>query len=126
MNIEKYRKLVLQENWNRNRFIAVQINIYKSQSSYRKCWQHQLVLCNNAFWVSKNVLCIGYELRDNREIFRPIFSHKRQRLIDKLLLNFDHTCQKFWNKINSRYFINIAKIKILPLGCVRYIVQFIH
>ena len=130
MDVMKYRKWYLSENWGENRFRMV---IYSIDNDYRMpsiliddtIKNHYLVLTGKAFWINDWQLCVGYELEANRDIFRPIFSHKRQRFLDDV--NSDIiTSKKFWNKVKLRYYSSLCKIKKLPLECADYIVRFIY
>jgi len=152
MDIQKYRKWYLEENWGQNRFTMIKYTTRVRQLcpqdtwQHRVCnrWNHPLVNVGKAFWINNRELCVGYELSENSEIFRPIFSHKRQRLLDrmhKFTLLFDENGEKtnedeegytidnpykFWNKIKSKYFKEIYKIKKIPVECINYIVNFIY
>ena len=97
MDIIKYRKLYLEENWGQNRFY--QITDYE--------------------------MCIGYKLTENPEIFRPIFSYKRQRLLDKVNKDIYNPIN-FWNKVKSKYFLTLSENKKIPLDCVKIIINFIY
>ena len=130
MNIEKYRKWYLQENWAENRFKMIKYNITNDvihnrvfNTAYGRI--HPLVLSGKAFWINYYELCIGYELVENQEIHRPIFSHDRQYFLDKVNIDI-RIAKKFWNKVKSKYFITLLKIKKLPIECADYIVRFIY
>ena len=99
MDIIKYRKLYLEENWGKNRFY--QITDYE--------------------------MCIGYKLTENPEIFRPIFSYERQIFLDKVNLNIINP-YKFWNKIKLKYFILLLKVhsKKIPIDCIKKIIMCIY
>ena len=86
---------------------------------------HPLVLSGKAFWTTENTICVGYELIGNPEIFRPIFSHKRQRLLDEVNKDIIKPI-KFWNKIKSKYFLTFSENKKIPLECIKIIINFIH
>ena len=155
MNIIKYRKWYLQENWGQNRFIMIEY--YVDFNERRICGfnrvqlsdfqsNHSRVLSGEGYWITYNKLCIGYKMNSNPEIFRPIFSHKRQKLIDRLhkfeaiysedgkLVNNDDMGNtiddpyKFWNKIKSKYFMSLAKIhsKKIPIECIKNIIMFAY
>ena len=133
MDITKYRKWYLKENWADNRFIMIKYKTHIRQMipQYRmrgldefwEQWNHPFVKSGKAYWINDHELCVGYELRENPEIFRPIFSHKRQKLLDKVNKNIIKPI-KFWNKVKSRYFFEICKIKNLPIECIKRIVMF--
>jgi len=136
MDVIKYRKWYLSENWGENRFRMIkygvefkEIRIRKNNHIIRLDFgrNHPLVLAKKAYWLNDRELCIGYELDNNPNIYRPIFSHKRQRLLDKVNLNVINP-YKFWNKIKSKYFMSLAKIhsKKIPIECVKHIVMFTY
>ena len=121
MDIIKYRKIYLNNNWGQNHFTAIKQKVSGTFNVYN----HPLVLTGQAFWLNDNELCIGYEFNTNPEIFRPIFSHKRQRLLDGVHSNIPNPCA-FWNRIKRRYYYIISHIKNLPLECVEHIVRFTY
>jgi len=127
MDILKYRKLYLSENWGTNRFSMLK---YRVKSNFNRVFQtnfgknHPLVLSGQAFWINSGELCIGYKLDENPEIYRPVFSHKRQRLLDKLTKDITNPC-KFWNKVRTQYFTSLYKIKNLPVSCIENIIILI-
>jgi len=136
MDILKYRKLYLSENWGTNRFSMLTYNVNEDvlwnrvfNTAYGSV--HPLVLSGKAYWINEKELCIGYKLDENPEIYRPIFSHKRQRLVDKM--NELMVKPKFWNKIRTKYFNYLYKMKvklnekesiILPILCIENIIKF--
>ena len=131
MDIVKYRKYYLQENWAQNRFIAKFINahlILHPNPKYPDSSQinHPLVLSGIGFWINPWTLCVGYVLRDDPEIFRPIFSHKRQLILDELnLIICDGYVDKFWNKIKSGIWNALIEIRKLPVDCIENIITYI-
>ena len=127
MDVIKYRKLYLSENWRENRFIAIIKYVGLEQQHIRQNNQrnHPLVLSGNAYWITHDQLCIGYELNEKSEVFRPIFSHKRQRLMDILIPSIKNPV-KFWKNLKSRYFLSMVKIKKLPIVCIDNIVMYIY
>lgn len=124
MDIIKYRKWYLSENWGVNNFRMVIVKHYKRHwDGIRKI--HPTVLSGAGFWVNDNELCIGYVLHSNPDIFRPIFSHARHQLLKYVHLNI--ICPKsFWDNVKMRYYICISKLKKVPLECVRYIVDMLY
>ena len=150
MDNNKYRKLYLEENWGENKFIMIKyhVNFRRNNRIMTIHFQknHPKVLCGEGYWITHNKLCIGYELNNHPEIYRPIFSHKRQRLLDRLhkfkaiysndskLLNEDdmgntmNDPYKFWNKIKSKYFMSLANShsKKIPIVCIKKIIMFIY
>ena len=45
---------------------------------------HPLVNKGIAYWINDHTLVIGYELKSNPQIFRPIYSHSREKKINEL------------------------------------------
>jgi hypothetical protein len=112
MNKTKYRKIFLEFNWKENEFIMVKEQINSLPNLIAQAWA-----CNN------NEICIGYKLRKNLQIFRPVFSIPRQIILDDVNLNIKNN--NFWKKIKSRYFLSLVFIKILPIVCIDNIITMI-
>jgi len=154
MDVIKYRKWYLCENWGENRFRMIKYGVEFKEIRIRRNNKimtidfqrnHPKVLSGEGYWITHEKLCIGYKMISNPEIYRPIFSHKRQKLIDRLnkfeaiysedgkFVNEDDMGNtiddpyKFWNKIKSKYFMLLVKMnsKNIPIDCVEYIVMFI-
>ncbi len=136
MDVIKYRKWYLQENWGENRFRMIKYGVEFKEIRIRRNNKimtidfqrnHPKVLSGEGYWITHEKLCIGYKMISNPEIYRPIFSHKRQRLLDKVNLNVINP-YKFWYKIKLKYFISLAKMysKKIPIDCVKHIVIFIY
>ena len=121
MDILKYRKLYLCENWSSNAFHAVVCPV----NGHGFPGRHARVLSGEAFWLNDRELCIGYEMRLNPNIFRPIFSHKRQYILETVHWHIIRP-RTFWRRVKTRYYVCMAKIKTLPLECVAMIVHFIY
>jgi hypothetical protein len=139
MNAQKYHKIYLQKN----KFVMIKekINIprcFPCPYSINFQRSHPKVLSGEAFWITHNKLCVGYnfETNTNTNIFRPIFSHKRQRLLDRIHKfnginktdkgNTIDNPKKFWNKVKSKYFIILFKVKKLPIVCIEKIINMIY
>jgi hypothetical protein len=139
MNLTKYRKWYLEENWKNNEFTMIEEKVdvprcFPCPYSINFQISHPKVLSGEAYWITHNKLCLGYELQKNPEIYRPIFSHKRQRLLDRLHKfnefneedegNTIDNPKNFWNIIKSKYFNSLSQIKKLPIDCINHIVMF--
>ena len=128
MDVVKYRKWYLSENWGENRFRMIicnastlkirQTGLYCVRRSRRP---HPLVSKGVAFWVHRYELCIGYKLDSNPNIYRPIFCARRQ----SILASVHQDMPTFWRKLKERYYLCMSQIKILPLECIVHIVEFI-
>ena len=105
MNVTKYRKWYLSENWGHNRFRMIEYYVDFFEN-------HPKVLSGQGYWLTLEKMCIGYEMDSNPEIYRPIFSHKRQRLLNNIHLNIINP-YIFWNniklKIDRKYCNNILR-----------------
>lgn len=84
---------------------------------------HPLVNSGEAFWSSNATLCLGYRLKNNPDIFRPIFSHGRQDLINKFQNNIKRVVEK---RMEKRAFIELFKIKCLPRVIVEKIIKLAY
>jgi hypothetical protein len=143
MDILKYRHYCLSYNWGINRFQMTTYNVGEDVKENRVFItpygiNHPLVLSKKAFWINKDELCIGYTLDTNPDIYRPIFSHSRQRILDRVHneeIDEDGNKEqnirkpyKFWNKVKRRrimVFTNLYKKRSLPIECIKYIIMFI-
>ena len=135
MDAIKYTKIYLERRRGLNKFTMVKIitnkvltpHTTKSDNIFyhKHYWSHPKVKSGEAFWVRDYELCVGYVLRKNTAIFRPIFSHKRQDLLNEVHLDITNP-KKFWDNIKSRYYLELSKISNLPLECVGYIVTFMY
>lgn len=140
MNSIKYRKLYLQENWGENAFIMVEETVNEPSLtdafSYSVHFQvdHPKVSSGEGYWITHNKLCIGYNYRETPNIFRPIFSYKRQRLLDKVHYgNKKEEDKPDYSIINpklayarKKYLFGFVRKKKLPMDCVKIILSFIH
>ena len=151
MDLQKYRKWYLSENWGNNEFVMIKYYVEFKEIRVRKDNRimtidfqrnHPKVLSGEGYWITNDKLCIGYVCLKNPKIFRPIFSHKRQRLLNRIhkftpivdingKKNEDEgntICNpyKFWNKVKSKYFLTLSKNKKIPIVCIEYIFNFMY
>ena len=85
-------------------------------------YNHPLVNSGEAYWSNNTTLCLGYRLRNNPDIFRPIFSHKRQHNIDNFQRNiFSAAEMVVWRRGT---FIELFKIKTLPEDIIKFILKY--
>lgn len=125
MNSVKYRKLYLAENWAENQSYMITRSVIQHKrfrDGTRK--PHPLVSSGEGFWINAHELCIGYQLYSNPNIFRPIFSHRRQCLLDDVHLSIKCPVA-FWRRVKRRYYLSMAKISKIPLECIIHIVTFV-
>ena len=85
------------------------------------CINHPLVNSGNAYWINSNTLCLGYTLKTNNAIFRPIFRHKCQDLINNFQENIKKTVLKR-EETTARY--EFVRIKKLPIDIVDKIIEY--
>ena len=55
--------------------------LFMESNSWMRNKNHPLVNSGLAYWMNNKTLCLGYILKTNESIVRPIFSHKRHELI---------------------------------------------
>lgn len=134
MNVLLYRRLYLSQNWGSNHFIQLKHKVvgfkrlqtwYPNIRTFDKIKNHPLVTSGRAYWINNNELCMGYQLRTNPNVFRPIFSEKRQRLLKVVHADIIRPT-KFWHAVRVRYWHTTCQLKQLPLECVECIVRFIY
>ena len=72
--------------------------------------------------MNNDTLCLGYILKQEPTIYRPIFSYKREKQINKFLPNIPVMVNK-----RKKYliFIEIMRIKKIPSAIINEIMQFI-
>tara|TARA_Y100001970_G_C14061186_1_gene764258 strand:- start:12 stop:416 length:405 start_codon:yes stop_codon:yes gene_type:complete len=134
MDLFKYREIYL------NDFTMQKVSTPKPKTQYhwtrdflgnivgRSPGNHPWVNKGIAFWTGGQELCIGWILKHNPNIYRPIFSYKRNDLINKI--NKDIILQtnvdKIWKKAKSRFFEQLCLIKKIPIFIVMQIVDFTY
>jgi hypothetical protein len=85
-------------------------------------YNHPLVNSGEAYWSNNTTLCLGYRLLNNPDVFRPIFSHKRQHNIDNFQRNiFSAAEMVVWRRGT---FIELFKIKTLPEDIIKFILKY--
>ena len=142
MNSIKYRKWYLTENRQENKFTMIKekVNVplcFPCPYSINFQRSHPKVLSGEAFWISHNELCIGYHSTTNPDIFRPVFSYKRQGLLDKVHGNRkEDKCDDDENDYSiikpnlryarKKYLFGFVRKKELPMDCVKIILSFIN
>ena len=141
MNSIKYRKWCLTENQQENKLTMIKekVNVplcFPCPYSINFQRSHPKVLSGEAFWISHSEQCIGYHSRTNPDIFRPVFSYKRQRLLDKVHYNKKEDKPGEENDYSiikpnlryarKKYLFGLVKKKELPMDCVKIILSFIN
>jgi hypothetical protein len=98
-------------------------NMMPGIQEIRRCnVNHPLVNSGDAFWSNKKQLCLGYKLKNNNKIFRPIFDFQRQKLINKFLKNIHKIVLK---REKNLIYLEIIKIKKLPIEIINIIINMI-
>ena len=87
---------------------------------------HPLVNSGDAYWLNERTLCIGYKLRSNNAIYRPIFSLIRQESIDKFQKNISKMVLKRERSMSKNAYIVLLKVKELPMEIVDKIVKIAY
>lgn len=136
MDTVKYRRLCLGRDQNKFEMVKKVVDLNYNEKSYDGIhWtsmtydsqkNHPLVLSGNAFWQTNNELCIGYILVTNHDVFRPIFSHVRQRILDQINFVFPRYIIHFWEKYRKRSWGLLFKKKKLPIEIINIIINLAY
>ena len=87
---------------------------------------HPLVNSGDAYWLNERTLCLGYKLRSNNAIYRPIFSLIRQESINKFQKNISKMVLKRERSMSKNAYIVLLKVKELPVEIVDKIVKIAY
>jgi hypothetical protein len=133
MNSTKYTKIILHENWANNNFAMIKekVTCFYFSDFINFQMYHPKILSGEAFWITPVELCVGYYLRTNPDIFRPIFSHKRQRLLDMVHNGKEDDDEYSINNphlgyARKKYLVGLDEKKKIPMDCIEIILSFIH
>ena len=111
------------EPWEQVRvFVPPHLRLRRSDNSI-STYNHPLVNSGEAYWSNNTTLCLGYRLRNNPDIFRPIFNSNRQREIDRFQNNIKRVVEKRKEKLA---FIELFKIKQFPRVLVEKIIKLAY
>jgi len=83
---------------------------------------HPLVNSADAYWTNNTTLCLGYKLISNNEVFRPIFSHRRQDLINGFQKNILKGVLK---REEKALWLELVRIKRLPIEIVDTVFEYV-
>lgn len=138
MNIIKYRKYVVNfkyiSNHIKNKSLKPWEQLRLAVPTYNRrgpLWpwanlshqNHPLVNKGEAYWSNSTHLCLGYRLRNNHDIFRPIFRRSRQNIINQFQNDINRIVIK---RKEKRAFIELLKIKRLPIELVEKIIKLTY
>ena len=118
MNISKYRKLYLQENWGENKFTTVtsiQLPIQLNEEEE---------LNDREFWTNPGEICVGFVMRSDNDIYRPLFSPSRQEKLNAVHYDITRVPSQFWNRVRTKYFKGLWKLN-LPIDTINDIISFV-
>ena len=99
--------------------------------------QHPLVEKKMAYWTNNNTLLLGYKLKNNDQIFRPIFSIEREERLSKVRLAIKKYVGQqeggincigngFIRRLRQNMFRNVLLgKKILPKDVIIYICDWV-
>ena len=134
LTLELYRRHVVNFRNIYPVWDQVILELTKSDSEKYKCsvtgfldWisykNHPLVNSGYAYWINDRELCLGYKLKSNELIFRPIFCNRRQDLIN----TFQEKISKIVLKREEKLlYIELARIKRLPIEIVDNIIRLAY
>jgi hypothetical protein len=131
MDITKYRRHVVKSPYvtnHQNGEPWEQVRAWVPLHLRLRCdgihaYNHPLVNSGEAYWSNNTTLCLGYRLRNNPDIFRPIFTHNRQHNINHFQNNIKRVVEK---RAEKRAFIELFKIKYLPRVIVEKIIKLAY
>ena len=126
MNLQKYRDIVINvargavhfSQW-QTKCLRVPAHYYPQNFSNN----HPRVNKGDAYWTNNTTLVLGYLLVSNPSIFRPIFSHRRQDIINVFQSRIPVIVHR---RHKSRAFIELFKIKKLPRVLVEKIIYLVY
>jgi hypothetical protein len=141
MDITNYRKHVVNSPYVTNHILPE--NSWDQVKEYVPQWQrfahirpsrhylrdddsmqnHPKVNSHEACWINYTTLCLGYRLRTNPTIFRPIFHHDRQRKINLFQKNIKRVVKK---RNEKRAFIELFKLKHIPRVLIEKIITLAY
>mgnify|MGYP006096462863 FL=1 len=137
MNITNYRKYVVNSPYVTNHILPE--NEWDQVRKYVENWQrfnpavfgytnsrhtvHPEVNSGKAYWTNYTTLCLGYKLRSNPDIFRPIFRHNHQQKINQFQCNIKRIVKK---RDQKRAFVELFKIKKIPSELIDKIVKLAY
>ena len=137
MNITNYRKYVVNSPYVTNHILPE--NEWDQVRKYVENWQrfnpavfgytnsrhtvHPEVNSGKAYWTNYTTLCLGYKLRSNPDIFRPIFRHNHQQKINQFQCNIKRIVKK---RDQKRAFVELFKIKKIPRVLIDKIVKLAY
>ncbi len=137
MNITNYRKYVVNSPYVTNHILPE--NEWDQVRKYVENWQrfnpavfgytnsrhtvHPEVNSGKAYWTNYTTLCLGYKLRSNPDIFRPIFRHNHQQKINEFQCNIKRIVKK---RDQKRAFVELFKIKKIPRVLIDKIVKLAY
>ena len=134
MDISTYRKYIVNFHWFNNNhltdepweqvrvFVSPHLRLIQSDKLIG-AYNHPLVNSGEAYWSNNATLCIGYRLRNNPDIFRPIFNQNRQHNINQFQNNIKRVVEK---RKEKRAFIELFKIKLFPRVLVEKIIKLAY
>ena len=137
MNITNYRKYVVNSPYVTNHILPE--NEWDQVRKYVENWQrfnpavfgytnsrhtvHPEVNSGKAYWTNYTTLCLGYKLRSNPTIFRPIFRNDHQQKINQFQCNIKRIVKK---RDQKRAFVELFKIKKIPSELIDKIVKLAY
>ena len=86
---------------------------------------HPLVNRNFAYWVDENTLCIGYTLKNNPTVFRPVYKPKRFKYMRKILPNIPIVVKKREQYLKHHAHKEIFKLTKIPEDVINIIMDFV-
>ena len=133
MDITNYRKYIVncpystnrlnEEPWEQVYMIVPPYMRFTRRALFEQNQNHPLVNAGEAYWSTNSTLCVGYRLRTNSTIFKPVFNYVRQRKINLFQKNIKRVVQK---RNEKRAFIELFKLKQIPRVLIEKIIKLAY
>lgn len=114
-------------------YIIHNVKFYYSSKSESDIWyfgqpeppRHPIVENGEGFWINDSEIVIGYRLRKNPSITRPIYNYRRELMFRKVKL-YINRYMKFCIAIVRQKMIKkeLIKIKFLPIVIIQNILRY--
>ena len=101
------------------------LQYYKDIRSSNMGKNHPLINRKFAYWVDENTLCLGYTLKTNPNVFRPIYRPDRLKYMREMLPNIPIVVKKREKYLKELGHKEIFKLTKIPEGVINIIMDFV-
>lgn len=110
-------------SWSRVLY-KVEISQYYKDIRSRDMGKHPLINRQFAYWVDENTLCLGYSLKNNPSVFRPVFKPKRAKYMREIIPNIPIFVKKREDCMKNKANIILLQHPTLPVDIINCIMDF--